>query len=421
MGIKLNHRRLGWMLFAGTYTVCASFSALAAPPDISQDPLTLITSVDPNILINLSVETPMGGAAYNDQNNIAEGGSCTGRDDVDVNGDSIGDGTVGVCYDKAVEYVGYFNPNRCYTYSPSDGYFSPDVVTNSDHECSNKFSGNFLNWATMTAMDAFLYTMTGGNRVTDTMALTVIERAKKQNNDNWFPYKLLKSSENVAPSTVTAWSNSYIYIKNEDWTVKFGTTRGGSELAEYNVRLKVCEPGKLEGNCVEYDNAGTPYYKPEGLIQANAANKRFAVTSYLKNDNISKDGGVLRAKMKYVGPDMPQTGGFGARQTNPNAEFGTDGLYITDPDSQAGSNGITDSGVINYINRFSRAHGYKAHDPVSELFYESLHYFRGQTIGNKGPTSDFLPTTSTEYGTFPAYSTWMIRFSILARKILLSA
>ncbi len=395
----LNQKKLGWMFFAGVYTVCATSSAIAAAPNISQDPLTLITSADPNILINLSVEVPMGGAAYNDQDDTSSGGSCAGRV-------TEGGGAVGVCYDSAAEYVGYFNPNRCYTYGASDGYFSPQGATNSDHECSGEFSGNFLNWSTMTAMDAFLYTMTGGNRVVDTVSLTVIERAKKHNNDNWFPHKLVKSTRNVAPSTVTPWGDSSIFIENNDWTVDFGTSRGGNEKGTYNVRVKVCETGKTEGNCVEYDNAGTPYYKPEGLIQANAANKRFAVTSYLNNSNISKDGGVLRAKMKYVGPDMPQTGGFGARQTNPNAEFGTDGLYLTDPDGQSGSNGITDSGVINYINKFSRAHGYKTYDPVSELFYESLHYFRGQAIANKGPTSDFLPTTTAEYGTFPAYSTW---------------
>ncbi|TVO78382.1 pilus assembly protein [Sedimenticola selenatireducens] len=395
---KLNHKRVGLAVLVGAYTFCAASSAIAAAPNISQDPLSLSTSADPNILINLSVETPMGGAAYNDQNDVADGGSCTGR---------VNDGgTVGICYDKTQEYVGYFNPNRCYNYSSGSGYFVPDVATNSDHECSGQYSGNFMNWATMTAMDAFLYTMTGGNRVTDTLALTVVERAKKHSNDSWFPYKLVKSTRNVAPSTVTPWSDSAIYIKNEDWTVKFGTSHGGAEKITANVRVKVCELGKLEANCVQYDNAGTPYYKPEGLIQKNAENKRFAVTSYLKDATIAKNGGVLRAKMKYVGPDRPVTSGFGARQTNPNAEFGTDGLYVTDPDAQSGSNGITDSGVINYINRFSRAHGYKSYDPVSELFYESLHYFRGQSITNKGPTSEFLPTSSTEYGTFPAYSTW---------------
>jgi len=391
---KSNIEKLVWMFLAGLYSVGATSSAFAAAPNISQDPLALVTSADPNILINLSVEVPMGGAAYNDQ---SDGGSCGGR---------VNDGgTVGVCYFKNTEYVGYFNPNRCYNYT--GGYFRPKGATNSDHECSGRFSGNFMNWATMTAMDAFLYTMTGGNRVTDTTALTVIERAMKYNNNGWFPYKMVRSTQNVAPSTVTPWSSTKIYIKNNDWTVDFGTSRGGSDKGTYNVRVKVCKVGKLEANCVEYDNAGTPYYKPEGLIQRNAANKRFAVTSYLKDSTIAKNGGVLRSKMKYVGPDMPQTSGFGARINNTAKEFGTDGLYVTDPDGQASATPlITDSGVLNYLNKFSRKHGYKGYDPVSELFYESLHYFRGQTIANKGPTTEYLPSNSNEYGEFPAYATW---------------
>ncbi|MCW8889494.1 MAG: PilC/PilY family type IV pilus protein [Sedimenticola sp.] len=395
---RLNHKRLGLTLLVGVYTFLSASSAIAAAPNISQDPLTLSTSADPNILINLSVETPMGGAAYNDQ---PDGGSCAGRD-------TEGGGTVGFCYDRAKDYIGYFNPNRCYDYNSGGGYFVPAVVTNSFHECSGKYSGNFMNWATMTAMDAFLYTMTGGNRVTDTMSLTVVERAKKHNQSshNWFPIKFIGTSRNVSPSTVTPYSGSAIFILNDEWTVKFGTTRGGAELDTLNVKVKVCEPGKLEANCVEYDNAGTPYYKPEGLIQKNAANKRFAVSSYLAANNKTKDGGVLRALMKYVGPDMPLTTGFGSRITNPAKEFGTDGLLVLDPDSQSGSGGVTDSGVINYINKFSRAHGYKSYDPVSELFYESLRYFRGQTISAKGPTTNYASTSNGERGGFPDYRTW---------------
>ncbi len=44
--------------------------------DFAAVPPTQLTTVDPNVMINLSIETPMQGAAYNDQNN---GGSCSGR------------------------------------------------------------------------------------------------------------------------------------------------------------------------------------------------------------------------------------------------------------------------------------------------------------------------------------------------------
>lgn len=405
---RLTKQRVSLASLFGLYAACAAFSANAG---ISQLPLTLVTSADPNILINLSVETPMGGAAYNDQDDTASGGSCSGRSWISrVDGGSY---SVGTCYDSSKTYLGYFDSDKCYTYSGSE--FTPNSDATA-HVCSGEFSGNFMNWSTMTAMDMFVLTMTGGNRTTDSTSSTIIERVKKQDNDSWYPYKVVSGTRNVAPSTVTPWSDSTVYIYNTDFGVRFSTELrddlGSNRLSsggvdDFNLKVKVCDASKgLEENCIEYDNAGTPYYKPEGLMQRNAANKRFAATSYLQANNRTKDGGVLRAPMKYVGPDMPQSGGFGARVTNPNAEYGTDGLLNSDPDGQSGSGGVTDSGVINYINKFSRSHGYKSYDPVSELFYESLRYFRGQSVASPGPTTDYLAASDAERGGFPAYTSW---------------
>jgi type IV pilus assembly protein PilY1 len=94
---------------------------------------------------------------------------------------------------------------------------------------------------------------------------------------------------------------------------------------------------------------------------------------------------VLRANMKYVGPFRPASGG--GLETNPNAEWNaTTGrqLYITDPDSLADDDSdIGYSGVINYINKFG-ANGYKSYDPISELYYECLNYYK-----NRGPTAEY--------------------------------
>lgn len=375
-----------------------------ARAEISNIPLFLGIGAEPNVLIDMSVESPMGGAAYNDQPNTSTG--CGGRI-------SVGGGTVGPCYNPIAVYLGYFDPKKCYTYNTS-GYFEPKTLANStNHSCSGAFSGNMMNWATMTAIDMFTFTMTGGNRVIDTKLLTIVERAKKTNNDGWFPNKVLRSTSNVAPSSVTPWSDSPIYIRNtndgsadDGWKVTFGTTFGGSDKGTYMVRVKVCDPTvSLESNCIKYTSTtGEVYYKPEGLIQKNSESKRFGLMSYANNNTIQKNGGVLRAKMKFVGLKMPDTSGN--LVDNPNKEWGTDGLYITDPDNQVGSHGILISGVINYINKFTRMHGHKGFDPVSELFYEALHYFRGQTIAHPGPTSEYLPSNDTEYGRCPAYSRW---------------
>lgn len=349
---------------------------------ISQVPLFVDITEHPNVLLNMSIESPMGGAAYNDQPDS----TCGGRD-----------GGTGICYFTDTEYLGYFDPDKCYTYNSDK--FVPSSTANADHSCSGaEFSGNFMNWATMTAMDMFVWTMTGGNRVVDATTETVIRRTRKHNNDSWFPPKRVDSSDNVAPSTVTPWSDDTIHITNTAFGVKFGTTAGGNEKGDYNVQIQVCDDTiSLEDNCVSYD--GGNYYKPEGLIQQSADRMRFAVTSYLDDNDKSRDGGVLRSNMKYVGPETyDPTNGW---QANANKEYGTDGLLIDDPDNKDSEGGVDYSGVINYVNKFSD-YGYKSYDPASELFYESIRYYK-----NLGRTPEYADgCTDAEKGGFPVLTSW---------------
>ncbi len=371
-------------------TLLALYSALVtnlALAAISQVPLHISTTADPNVLFNMSVETPMGGAAYNDQPGpLADNVTCGGRI-------TKGGGSVGVCYSEAVTYLGYFNPKKCYLYE--SGVYVPKGPTNASHQCSAQFSGNFMNWASMTAIDMFVWTMTGGNRVVDDATETVIQRMRKHNNDGWFPHKYLSNGTNVAPSTVTPWGDAEIYIANTPLGIKFGTTRDGSEKVTHNLKVQVCNSTVgPESNCKRYGS----YYKPEGLIQKNAGNMRFAVTSFSLNTNA--DGGVLRSNMKYVGPTMPD--GSGGEMANPLAEFDSGGLLLDNPNaSDATASSVSNSGVINYLNKFSDA-GYKSRDPASELFYESIRYFK-----NLGRTPEYSSTLSTaDLGGFPAITSW---------------
>ncbi|MBF0098894.1 MAG: hypothetical protein HQM04_03150 [Magnetococcales bacterium] len=368
-----------WLLFTISTAQGASNADYAALPP------TLPAMVDPNVMLNLSIETPMQGAAYNDQPN-SEG--CTGR---------IEDGgTVGICYSHANTYIGYFDPNKCYTYSNSR--FEPATLA-SEHRCSGQWSGNFLNWATMTAIDAFRWAMTGGHRQTDSTTLTVLERANMtlSQGHGWFPVKMVASSVNVAPSSVTPYNDSKIYIYNHDYQVDIGTTWGGSQrAANLNARVKVCSSTvSLEENCVAYGS----YYKPQGLIQNNAYRMRFALMSYTRDNSLSRHGGVLRANMKYVGPLRPASGG--GLESNPNAEFGSDGLLRSNPDQVTLGAGVNDSGVINYLNKFG-ANGYKSYDPIGELFYECLNYFK-----HRSPTPEYSSGLSdAQKDGFPVLTTW---------------
>ena len=379
---------LAAIFVAGTVFLVGQHPAYA---QISNLPLFITSNVDPNVLLNMSVEGPMGGAAYNDQAESEPdslGNQCAGRK-----------GRIGVCYFPNREYLGYFNPKRCYIYNY--GKFIPRELTSNNHECSGKFSGNFLNWATTSAIDMYIWAMTGGKRVKDTTSKTFVQQAAKAN--RWFHPKRISATDNVAPSTVTPWSVSEVEIINDPaytgdpFKILFKKA-GGNET--YNAKLKVCIKNKLEANCVPYTMPdGTVYYKPEGLIQQNAEKMRFAVTSYTLDNTKERDGGVLRANMKYVGPKMPD--GSGNMIDNPNKEFGSDGIFVDDPDNLAGSGGVDYSGVINYVNRFSE-YGYKSYDPVGELFYESLRYFK-----NLGRTPEYANgLTNAEKGGFPVITEW---------------
>jgi type IV pilus assembly protein PilY1 len=105
--------------------------------------------------------------------------------------DVDGDGVLDTNYKHTIDYYGYFDPYKCYTYSAGNSRYQPAYVNN-DKYCapsSGQWSGNFLNWASMTRMDALRKVMFGGlrtpNRTTDggtladgdTATGTVLERA----------------------------------------------------------------------------------------------------------------------------------------------------------------------------------------------------------------------------------------------------
>ncbi|MGH9962685.1 MAG: hypothetical protein ACREBC_37150, partial [Pyrinomonadaceae bacterium] len=334
----------------------------AAPISFSEIPLYLSARADPNVLFNMSVEWPTGGAAYNDHTDLGSGGQCPGRP---PNEDGY---AIGQCYFANKTYLGYFDPNKCYEYSSNR--FNPSGATNALHECSGKWSGNFLNWATMTAIDEFRKALTGGNRSTDTATTTVLERAyqDRPKGNGVVPIKKISASDTVVngatipgvnPASVTPYSGSKLYLYNVQNAIppQIEVGDAADDTDEYasglNVRVKVCDLAQgLENNCTAYGSS----YKPEGLVQKNAHRMRFALTSYLLDNSRNRDGGVLRARMKYSGPQKYVSGsGMAPNDTGPTTKEWSeiDGTFFTNPDAaDAALSVVPNSGVINYINKF---------------------------------------------------------------------
>jgi len=123
------------------------------------DPPLGIAGAAPLVMLNLSRDHQLFYKAYNDF--------------TDLDGDQVLDTT----YKNSLTYAGYFDPKRCYTYDAGNGYFTPGNAVDSTNYCSKQWSGNFLNWVSMTRMDEVRKILYGGLRSTDTTSNTVLERA----------------------------------------------------------------------------------------------------------------------------------------------------------------------------------------------------------------------------------------------------
>jgi type IV pilus assembly protein PilY1 len=123
---------------------------------VAQEPLTVARAVRPIVMLALSNDEQLYKYAYDDFTDIDN------------------DGVLDLTYDNAYEYYGYFGPGLCYDYL--GGQFVPTGQA-LNHQCSGYWSGNLLNWATMTRMDLLRRVLYGGKRSVDTAAGTVLERA----------------------------------------------------------------------------------------------------------------------------------------------------------------------------------------------------------------------------------------------------
>jgi type IV pilus assembly protein PilY1 len=417
-------------------------------------PVQATSGATPNLMLPISVEFPTVGSAYN--------GSQTGLKkslitDYVRNAAKayVLDGTGKFQYDTLTdpktklvsqvirsvdsyfnpdkEYVGYWRSDRCYTYDISLKYFTEGAVT-TNMRCSgagltSRWSGNFLNWSQTSAIDILRSVMTGGYRYIDTPTNTVLERAKMFNDNlqslnyasNTQPLKEIGRSQSsigagildVDPKLFTPFDRDVVRVlfeldtfTVEAWTLANATNpRNNLTPASYESltmypRVKVCDAalGAVSSNCAIYAS-GT---KPAGEIQRRALSLRFSAFGYLMDDNLLREGGVMRASMRYTGPRAPNASGD--LVTNPQAEWDANGVFNTNPDNS--TDGF--SGVSTYLNQFGLvAKKYKRYDNWGELYSESLRYLLGRTPKAESVSLPGLPAEDAVLKDgFPIYTTW---------------
>ena len=344
-------------------------------------------------------------------------------------------------YASATIYMGYFDPLKCYLYgdnaTESLRHFYPAGAAAGQTCAGSKWSGNFLNWATMQTIDPFRAALTGGYRSLDSTSMTLLEKAwaSGQGGTGNFPNRSLGSAALVSASTPLGWTGLNMRIQGLGNKMRFSRTGDLNGAAtvytgaaapldttvwELSVRVKVCDSnaatGPLELNCTSYPNGGSPIWKPTGLLQQYASKIRFSAFGYLNDSNIQRDGGVLRARQKFLGPQTFTPTQLPA--ANPNAEWSSDtGIIHLNPDGADAANtatvfgvAVSNSGVMNYLNKFGQITpgNYKTFDPVGELYYAAIRYFK--KLGNvpewtnMGGASNATKTTWVDG--FPVITTW---------------
>ena len=155
--MSISHIRLA--LATAILSFGAGIGAAHAAIDVSQNPLFTTTSQPPLNMLVMGRDHKLYYEAYNDASDLD------------------GDGVVDITYkpDK-IDYFGYFDSHRCYTYSSGDREFTPAAVT-ANKKCSGAWSGDFLNYLTTSRMDALRKVLYGGYRVVDDESKTVLERS----------------------------------------------------------------------------------------------------------------------------------------------------------------------------------------------------------------------------------------------------
>ena len=230
-------------------------------------------------------------------------------------------------------------------------------------------------------------------------------------------YRFSSSNPTTFPTPADKISNRGCWLTEIKTGVKGDSKYTLNGKGYFLGRVKVCDQNDVRdyAMCSKYPSGKN---KPVGVIQRYSDNLRLAAFGYAidqtaahdKDDYQGRFGALLRAPMKYVGPNTYTPTGVKSSSDNPKKEWDTEtGVLIKDPDGviyEEEHEGIRFSGVINFFNRFGRnpekRGNYKQFDNVAEMYYEALRYMQGL------PPSD---SATWKIGRImkdgmPAYTSW---------------
>jgi type IV pilus assembly protein PilY1 len=275
---------LGFLFLIPTQRL-ANSNECAGPPFIS-------ASASPLVMMAMERDHKLYYEAYNDA--------------IDL--DDPPDGKIDVGYQHRIEYAGFFDSYKCYTYqSTGTKQFIPSRKTSNKY-CgnANEWSGNFLNYLSMSRMDLLRKVLYGGTRVTDTTSETVLEGVYiPQDAHSWGKEYAGADVRQLTPFNTPSAGKRHLFCVTStaadtphlirvatddsnhiwDWAsteravcsgpetaggYRHGPVGTRADIQDFVVRAKVCDTSiGLESNCVEYPGSGGTY-KPTGILQKYA-------------------------------------------------------------------------------------------------------------------------------------------------------
>lgn len=184
-------------LIASFLSIPVTTSRAANSSDYHSVPPFVTAGVPPLVMLVMSRNHKLYYEAYNDASDLDE------------------DGYLDVGYKPTIDYYGYFDSYKCYTYSSAKSRFEPSSVTEDKTvNADNEWSGDFLNYLTMSRIDTLRKVLYGGYRSTDTDTETVLERS-------------------FVPQDAHSWGKEYYTIDHDGYDIREYTPL---ELPENNTR-----------------------------------------------------------------------------------------------------------------------------------------------------------------------------------------
>lgn len=423
----MNNYQLYNKLAAGLLAItgffyAASVSAVTSADFQSKPPL-VSRSATPQVMLAMSSDHQLFYKAYTDYHDLD------------------GDGVIDTTYNHSFDYYGYFDSGKCYVYDTSDDRFEPDSIT-ADKYCSGEWSGNFLNWASMTRIDTVRRLLYGGFRSEDSSSETELERSYLPNDAHSFAKYYSNASEltKLTPFSTTdaangitfcnttvssGWSQEStdaplirvakgdyaLWAGNERWQCRWleeksstsngngnDVTKSGLNSAafnpskatqglgeeDYNARVQVCVSGLIGGeDCKQYPSSN---YKPIGFLQSygDEGAVEFGLLSgtYSKN----KSGGVLRKNVGAVSDEINVTtdGTFKSPPSAGNIIGSLNKLRLYGYDHNDGTYNLSGSGDnCNWGNNsFSNGQCTNWGNPVAEILSECYRYYGGENANS---------------------------------------